>query len=59
MERETNQENRCMKDESENWFIKSLGGEMEIQRSVTEGGLLESYLQGRALLDDDRLWGRL
>ena len=24
-----------------------------------KGGLLESYLQGRALLGDDRLWGRL
>lgn len=30
--------NRCMKDESENWFSKSLRGEMEIQRSVIEGG---------------------
>ena len=27
-----------MKDESENWFSKSLSGEMEIQRSVIEGG---------------------
>lgn len=59
VERETNQENRCIEDESENWFSKSLGGRWKYRDLSLKGGTSGVLPARRALLGDDRLRGRL